>query len=789
MALIHPLLRDASEAPSAGISNDNDRLGASTWVIEGENGGETQLAPLYQISRAQVSLSWIDYSQPSQFFSLPSRYLGGRFHSLLSGSTWLAQDLQTKYLGVVEKSTHGVYTLTRLSSNLSQSDLAADVGDSREWDGKLSGWWQQAKLEQDEIEPNRSRKRIKLDMSRPTPQTQPASGPQPIASPIVGAVQNQEGQQSHEPMGCDQLFENFVCQYLDALYLSRTSLAFFAKGPLSRVRALFSTPAAENINIIELAVFLRSMIIPLNALDKKFREKMPYLAEEFALKQLNDDESNEKRKSRKKKKLKINREGMYPFEEEYVGNWWKADDEIGDNETRDGKIKRRVGDLRVRQTLIQIILLLEVMAVEASSAWKQMKETQKDESNQPDKETPKRSKKPIDLDLTLDLLVDNLSLWQSIEVDSRRHIPGSEKSKNWSKDVLGSFCVDVLVPFFKTRVPSKAAQIIKRFGGPNTSPEKSKVVKKAKESKDDATKRDSRKLSRSTSNAQVKPLRPGHLSRSISDLSSIVPGLKREGSEARSISSIPVIPEKPKPRRDSMASLKHLKSRQISLSSLKAPADRKRKREVKVDDELQSAIDGIKKPNRSMIGRQVVDEREKMKSFTITRNVKPTKLMSNDRKALGAMENVQILATPHHKRTKHLCPNASQLKMQMDEPDVVTSSAIKPQSRELIPATDLKQISEGSARQHILETPSKGIRQYMLQSSPVNMGGTFNTRRQAPPEDVYFPSSPVIPASTRPVKTFPKFAFGRPMPAEEQPLTSPSKSRLLAVPATPIKKS
>jgi hypothetical protein len=64
------------------------------------------------------------------------------------------------------------------------------------------------------------------------------------------------------------------------------------------------------------------------------------------------------------------------------------------------------------------------------------------------KTTPKRKKKEQDLSLLLDLLVDKLTIWQSVEHGgdflSLAQISGQRGSQ--SKDWLGSFCTEVIIP-------------------------------------------------------------------------------------------------------------------------------------------------------------------------------------------------------------------------------------------------------------------------------------------------------------------------------------------------------
>ena len=96
-------------------------------------------------------------------------------------------------------------------------------------------------------------------------------------------------------------------------------------------------------------------------------------------------------------------------------------------ETIDQRIKRRIGELRVRETLAQLILMLEIVALEAASVYKPPSnekptadEAPSDQAQaQVQEEAPskpsKREKKLNDINIQLDLLLDKLCIWHATE--------------------------------------------------------------------------------------------------------------------------------------------------------------------------------------------------------------------------------------------------------------------------------------------------------------------------------------------------------------------------------------
>jgi DNA replication regulator SLD3 len=437
------------------------------------------------IPRAALPLSWLDLSNPGdgtttsgpRLFSSHSAALEKLFdESPADLSVLLAKDKIADKCCAIERVKKGTYALCWLGSWVKQADLDKTVKTTeisgsilkRKSDEPSEHWWSRAALPSATVNQlSQPTKRVKLDLSRP-----PFSLNQkhvPSAAPPVKSVQTESHpldhpeQETTQPIVVeDQLFENLVCQYLDTLYLSRTSLAFFAKGPLSRIRTTFTNTANNHLSIQDLTAFLRTMVLTTSAIDKKFKIKLPELARNFAL-DFSDDEgtANEKKgrkRAAKKKKLKLGKDGVYPFELEYIKKWWKNDIEsqTRPDESGEQRVKRRVTDLLIRETLIQIILILEILALESSTEWKEAQKSREAQVDQPqvdkseNNQTKKRSKKPENLDKTFHILVDKLAIRQSVEHDPQELSlvtePEKDSTQIGNKDRLSGFCVEVVIP-------------------------------------------------------------------------------------------------------------------------------------------------------------------------------------------------------------------------------------------------------------------------------------------------------------------------------------------------------
>ena len=68
--------------------------------------------------------------------------------------------------------------------------------------------------------------------------------------------------------------EQLHTQYLETLYMSRTSLAFYAKGPLSRARAQ-AKQCNGGFSLEELKSFYQSSVLPLKKMDTKYKTTLP----------------------------------------------------------------------------------------------------------------------------------------------------------------------------------------------------------------------------------------------------------------------------------------------------------------------------------------------------------------------------------------------------------------------------------------------------------------------------------------------------------------------------------
>lgn len=420
-------------------------------------------------------------------------------------------------------------------------------------------------------------------------------------------------------------------------------------------------------------------------MDKKYREKLPGMIKDLSLESLSDLEPegpvvNKKRKS--KKIPKLSREGVYPKEEEHVKRWWLSDNSRRQHESNDEYMSRRIRELQVRETLVQVMLVLEILALEATPEFKAAQaagqsvpqETQNDAEPQTKK---RRFKKPEDLQVLLDLFLDKLSIWQSVEDDFGAGTTDND-GKLRDRDLLASFCGEVVIPFYKSRVPEKAALVNKTFNGPGAvSPDKFRKPNAREPVQKNAEKRSRQPLQKTPSESfsQTKIHRPS-LARSATD--SAMPRMKREASE---ISLRDISPVRPATRGTSVQ-LKHLQQRQIDMTALAAATKAKLNRKANIEEQLKGAIHTLKKPNRGLAVKEYVESNEQRSLGSASMRKKTA------RKVLQNSPNVQVSATPRViRKTDHFVPMTAQksrLQQEYSEQEppssisCIPSSAIRP---------------------------------------------------------------------------------------------------------------
>ncbi|KAK0669418.1 DNA replication regulator SLD3-domain-containing protein [Cercophora samala] len=581
----------------------------------------------------------------------------------------------------------------------------------------------------------------------------------------------------------ENIMDNIRTQYQEALYHSRGSLAYFAKGPLSRARAAFHPESGSDLEMAELVEFLKSLIMTTILVDKKYRETIPAIIEKMKTCLEDSDNTQSKRKKRKIKKPKMGKDGLYPSEVDHVKRWWTSHLPIAvGNEEEEAKTvspteaRYHVSCLRRRETQLQMILIMEILALEPLIRAKDpvgdylLPGESRAPSREASQEPTVKKRNKHNLPVLLDVHADRLCIWQSVTLDEVKALAESQAPKEGAKperidsDPLKDFCVEIILPFFAARLPELCDSINRKLGGPVAqSPPKKEFVKPAAVSKAKpgapakrpaALKRDSdRSLQRALSNERMRrsvsrePSKAIALMRSAS--ATAIPGLKREGSEPLLMGMLP--------RQD-----KSLKEKPTNV--FPRGEDLRARKKAQVDAELKDAISALKKPNRALAVKEFADAVDKRASAGV-----------NQLKKLKKPRTPSIVkATPANGRFKDVLAGENARGQTS-----LSFEAIPPSSASMIPASTLPRkftnalapppsstpimISATPARkpaavstfhtlQAIQETPGP-----ILASSPImarkaapapTQGQRASTQFLSIPREVidHFPSSPGLPA-------------------------------------------
>jgi DNA replication regulator SLD3 len=713
-----------------------------------------------------------------------------------------------KTIYAAERESRGLYVLCKLGPWIDLDKLCVDAVVSRHQPkhttrmGNGESTQLQSNVVRNETTPESSkyskRKRLAIEaiqsmVKRPTGEISSASQivtpvDQPESSIAPQAHTQQEMVERDvteilmpQPMATD-ILENIRSQYLETLYLSKASLGYFAKGPLSRARAAFHLDYDSTLDMSDLITFLESLILPTNVLDKKYKYGVPEIVSSLVTGDDSADEFEKTKIDHKKraKKLKLGKNGLYHTENTYLRRWWATYDD--DTEpgvpggSKDELERKRVAQLRIRETQLQMIVILEALALQplATPRLDQNEDLPssgvKHEAIEGKKDTKSKARKIRDLPELIDVHVDRLCIWQSVVAEEGRSAAesgdngdgvgsGSDlvNANRHAADVLREFCVEVIVPFFSARLPDHCGAISRKLGGPVVSspPARPKLAKSSTISgvlsrpgavtKRPAPVKARRSLQRVLTDERHSRSGSRGPSGAISLMRSAtapsIPGLKREASETPSLSSIPSLDSQAMHvNRGGIMKSKKFSQRQVDLSSMTGVTAPKIKK-ANIEAELKDAIIALKRPNRQLAGQQQVEIAEMRNSMSTSHPRKSKKPVRNP-----LFQGVQILATPKGNRRKDVEVNslpmlAPDLERDYESHVMLPSSGLRiPQSvarfanarssgnSSTCKATPIQSRFEDISASAVQGTPSRGQRQSRLSDSFGGEGREYESR-------------------------------------------------------------
>ncbi|KAJ5926650.1 hypothetical protein N7516_008423 [Penicillium verrucosum] len=463
----------------------------------------------------------------------------------------------------------------------------------------------------------------------------------------------------------EELLDGMRDHYLQVLYVSKTSVAYFAKGPLTRCRASFQARDSEQPQgSKELIESYREAILATKKMDLKYKETLPSTIRDAVLALSDDGAKSKKRKSKKKK---MGKNGLYPEEEGFIHRWWK--DRIlnecpAQESSREAESKKQISDLRLRETQLQILLILEVMVLEMTIASVEKNNTDKEKDANGVQDTSKKAKpkKPTDLNVLLELHLDRMCIWHAVTMEETSAADTAKASpfnnshlsgKKVESDAVRDFCTEVIIPFYAARLPDKCKLITRKFGvSGGISPAAKKI-------------QSSSKSHRVEPGAEVKRQQPAPkprrtLQRVLTDDKAAAshsrhPGLPRSNtapSQHNATREIePLLPTVLSGSvRGGIQKAKRTENREVDLNAVARQHETKlRKVQMLANQkkELDAAIHALRKPNRELVSKDLADDASKR---VISGGGSSRKSRNPVRNPFG--EGVQVMATPRGNRRK-----------------------------------------------------------------------------------------------------------------------------------------
>lgn len=203
-------------------------------------------------------------------------------------------------------------------------------------------------------------------------------------------------------------------------------------------------------------------------IDKKYRDGIPTCISLVDIQDHSEDNADLATKAKKRKstkKMKPGKNGLYPNEDALIRKWWSGHDDEAESgapgDSRDERTKRRISQLRIRETQLQMIIILEILALQRTFNSEDVEgdlPTALPTTEAVDiKQKPIKCKKSDHLTMLIDVHIDRLCIWQSLAVEEATkgptsHTQSSSEHKDASTgrathtDILRDFCIEVIAP-------------------------------------------------------------------------------------------------------------------------------------------------------------------------------------------------------------------------------------------------------------------------------------------------------------------------------------------------------
>ncbi|KAJ6143178.1 DNA replication regulator Sld3 [Penicillium samsonianum] len=722
-----PPIKKRKRGDQEEVNDTAGQLATSSIVIRAHSASLSDepliLEPITALPRTRLPLSWLDDTpasrsdeQPGGLFTADIPSLEVDLRAKAEPTVLAVRLVPNGGLYIIERVKRGIYSLSKLARWVHEGNLVVAAkgwhgADAAEVDSVAVDeigavpdgfdWWQVAQIDEPLSDVEMGEKSAGLDIAvvfgpsesdlgnaetsfvsvvehrshslAPSRSFDAAEGgsfllPESQGLGDVATAMDVDGVDSNVvdvQQSPEELLDGMRDHYLQALYVSKTSVAYFAKGPLTRCRTAFQARDSEQPHgSTELIESYREAILATKKMDLKYRETLPSTIRDAVLALSDDGAKSKKRKSKKKK---MGKNGLYPEEEGFIHRWWKdrvLNESSAQGTSREAESKKQISDLRLRETQLQILLILEVMVLEMTitSAEKNSTNKEKDVNGEQDTSKKAKPKKPTDLNVLLELHLDRMCIWHAVTMEETSAADTAKTSsfnsshlsgKKVESDAVRDFCTEVIIPFYAARLPDKCKLITRKFG---VSGGISPAAKKTQSSS---------KSHRVEPGAEVKRQQPAPKPRRT--LQRVLTDDKAAASHARhpGLTRSNTAPSQHNAKRDiepllptvlsgsvrgGIQKAKRTENREVDLNAVARQHETKlRKVQMLANQkrELDAAIHALRKPNRELVSKDLADDASKR---VISGGGSSRKSRNPVRNPFG--EGVQVMATPRGNRRK-----------------------------------------------------------------------------------------------------------------------------------------
>ncbi|KAA8915616.1 hypothetical protein TRICI_002261 [Trichomonascus ciferrii] len=484
--------------------------------------------------------------------------------------------------------------------------------------------------------------------------------------------------------------------YFETLYLSKTPLVYFVKSTLSRTRSLCKDGSGgdKQAYLHRVIDILHQRLLSVVQLDHKYDgDRLESVVRGNAEKSASEWSDSER----------------------YFLESWKTRLE----NTSDASLRTEIADLKIRETQLQVVLLLEILSMRVRAGIVDQKQ-EHEPSSKPENKNKKpslvrrRRKKPtaeaqqqsqqpaendvkVNPEVLLDILFDRLCIWQALA-----DAPTTAKSSAESgPDRLQMFCQEVIMPYFSFRLPEKSRVMVKKAQGRSTA------------------KRPKKKQSTTTNREEPENVEPTALTQEDSFTSSapLTQSQEPAAGDGDEFSNAARRQSSSQITRGALATstkTQYLQERrQVSVNLKNQPKS----------EELMSAIHNIARPNRSRVSQEFMDSKPMFANNNKPRKRKPR---PTNKPSIQVAAAEGVLSTPAH-RKRLINPSSDQeneetvvatpsKKIRETDEDVHSSSVIRGTPIKGTPP--LKTPSKFSP-DHIMETPTSKSKASPIEHSPI----------------------------------------------------------------------